>query len=808
MRLPVALAMAALAAGCACAADATDGVDFFEKKIRPVLIERCYNCHSAQAKTVMGNLRLDSKQGTARGGDSGKPAVWPGDLEKSRLMLAIKRTGSLKMPPDGPLPPEQIADFEAWIKMGAPDPRPKEMPLPAPYDFEKARKFWSFQPVKDPTPPNLKETADIAWNKTPIDRFVKAKLAEKKLTPAGFASKRVLIRRATFDLTGLPPTPEDVAAFVADVSPNAFDKVIDRLLASQQYGERWGRHWLDVVRYADTCGDNSDFPVPDAYRYRNWVIHAFNDDMPYDEFLREQIAGDLLPVRNDSASKPMTEDRNAKIVATGYLAIARRFGSGAADLNLTIDDTIDNVGKAMLGLSVACARCHDHKFDPIPSRDYYALYGIFESSKYPFPGTELYPHAKDFVALSATGTPARAAQRLKTYQDETSQLEHRIEAFNNGREGKELSKEDKDKEIQRMKDRMATLERNFPAVAKAYAMSEGTPRDANIQRKGDPTKKGEEVPRGFLEVLGGQIVPPDEKGSGRRELADWMTDPSNPMTARVMVNRIWQHHFGKGIVGTPNDFGIRGDAPVNPELLDWLASRFRESNYSVKAMHRLIMKTRAYRMSSETDSVTATANMKVDAKNDYLWRFDRRRLDAEEVRDAILAAAGDLDPAMGGPHPFPPEITFRYTQHKQFFATYDTKQRSVYLMQQRLRKDQFLGTFDGSDPNASTPVRVAQETSLQALAMLNSAFVDEQADLLAVRAGMAFSTEPERITYAYRLLFGRVPTPAELLDCQNYLYRAGVAFKDSGLPAEKQPRSALASLMHALLASDEFVFVD
>jgi hypothetical protein len=804
----VALAMAALTVGCACAADATDGIDFFEKKIRPVLIERCYNCHSAQAKTVMANLRLDSKQGTARGGDSGKPAVWPGDLEKSRLILAIKRTGSLKMPPGVALPAEQIEDFEAWIKMGAPDPRPKEMPLPAPYDFEKARKFWSFQPVKDPTPPNLKETADIAWSKTPIDRFMKAKLAEKKLTPAGLASKRVLIRRATFDLTGLPPTPEDVAAFVADLSPNAFDKVIDRLLASQQYGERWGRHWLDVVRYADTCGDNSDFPVPDAYRYRNWVIHAFNDDMPYDEFLRQQIAGDLLPVRNDSAGKPMAEDRNAKIVATGYLAIARRFGSGAADLNLTIDDTIDNVGKAMLGLSVACARCHDHKFDPIPSRDYYALYGIFESSKYPFPGTELYPHAKDFVALSATGAPARAAQRLKSYQDETSQLEHRIEAFNNGREGKELSKEDKDKEIQRMKDRMATLERNFPVVAKAYAMSEGTPRDANIQRKGDPTKKGEEVPRGFLEVLGGQIVPPDEKGSGRRELADWMTDPSNPMTARVMVNRIWQHHFGKGIVGTPNDFGIRGDAPVNPELLDWLASRFRESNYSVKAMHRLIMRTRAYRMASDTDAVTATANMKVDAKNDYLWRFDRRRLDAEEVRDAILAVAGDLDSAMGGPHPFPPEITFRYTQHKQFFATYDTKQRSVYLMQQRLRKDPFLGTFDGSDPNASTPVRVAQETSLQALAMLNSGFVEEQADLLAVRAGMAFSTEPERITYTYRLLFGRVPAPAELLDCQNYLYRARVAFKDSGLPGEKQPRSALASLMHALLASDEFVFVD
>jgi hypothetical protein len=802
MRTSSGLVLVALSAVCALAADTTEGTDFFESKIRPVLIERCYSCHSAQAKTIMGNLRLDSKQGTARGGDSGKSAVWPGDLEKSRLMLAIRRTGPLKMPPDGALPAEQIADFEAWIKMGAPDPRPKETPPPAPYDFEKAKKFWSFQPVKDPSPPRV---ADAAWNKTPIDRFVKAKLDEKKLIPAGIATKRNLIRRATFDLTGLPPTPEDIAAFIADVSPNAFDKVIDRLLASQQYGERWGRHWLDVVRYADTCGDNSDFPVPDAYRYRNWVIHAFNDDMPYDEFLREQIAGDLLPVRNDSSGKPMIEDRNAKVVATGYLAIARRFGSGAADLNLTIDDTIDNVGKATMGLSVACARCHDHKFDPIPSRDYYALYGIFESSKYPFPGTELFPHAKDFVALATTN--ARAAQRLKAYQDETSELEHRIDGFN-GREGRDLSKEERDKEIQRMKDRIATLERNAPVVAKAYAMSEGKPKDANIQRKGDPSKKAEEVARGFLEVLGGQTLPPEEKGSGRRELAEWIADPSNPLTARVMVNRIWQHHFGKGIVGTPNDFGVRGDAPVNAELLDWLASRFRESNYSVKAMHRLIMKTRAYQMATDAGPLAAQADTKVDPKNAYQWHFDRRRLDAEEIRDAMLLVAGDLDTAMGGPHPFPPEITFRFTQHKQFFATYDTHQRSVYVMQQRLRKDAFLGIFDSADPNASTAVRTPQETSLQALAMLNSAFVDEQADLLAVRAGMAYSTDAERTTYAYRLLYGRVPSPTELLDCQNYLYRARIAFKDSGLPADRQPRSALASLMHSLLATDEFLFVD
>jgi hypothetical protein len=796
--------MFALIAGCASAcyaADGTEGLDFFEKKIRPVLIDRCYACHSAQAKSVMGGLRLDSQQGMLRGGDSNKPAVTAGDLEKSRLAVAIQRRTNLKMPPDGPLTDQQVLDFEEWIKMGAPDPRPAEKPLPAPYDFEKAKKFWSFQPVNDPAPPRV---VDAPWNQTPIDRFVKAKLDEKKLTPAGVASKRALIRRATFDLTGLPPAPDDVAAFVADTSPDAFDKVIDRLLASQQYGERWGRHWLDVVRYADTAGDNADFPVPDGYRYRNWVIHAFNDDMPYDEFLREQIAGDLLPVRKDSSDKPVMEDRNAKIVATGYLAMARRFGSSAGEFHLTIDDTIDNLGKAMLGLSVSCARCHDHKFDPIGSRDYYALYGIFQSTTYPFPGTEIYPHAKDFVAL----TGEKGARQLKDYQEEMSALEHRIQAFTDGKEGKELSKEDKDKEIQRMKDRIATLERNAPTVARAYAVSEGKPANAHIQRKGDPAKKGEEVPRGFLEVLGGQVLPPDEKGSGRLELAEWITDAANPLTARVMVNRIWQHHFGTGIVGTPNDFGARGEAPANGELLDWLASRFRESHYSVKAMHRLMMKTRTYRMSSDMDEVATRANTKIDPKNAFLWRFDRRRLDAEEVRDAMLAVAGDLDLSMGGAHPFPPEITFRYTQHKQFFAVYDTHQRSVYVMQQRLKKDPFLGTFDNADPNASTPTRTPQETSLQALAMLNSAFVEEQADLLAVRSGMAFSTEPERITYAYRLVYGRAPSAVELQDCEKYLLRARVAYKDSGLPSDRQPRAVLASLMHVLLASDEFMFVD
>jgi hypothetical protein len=773
-------------------ADTPDGVEFFEKKIRPVLAERCYSCHSASSKKLMGDLMVDSGAGLKRGGGSGKPALTPNSPEKSLLYTAIKREGSLKMPPGPPLPPEVVADFETWIKMGAPDPRADVLP-PLPYNFEEAKKFWSFQPVKDSVPPKV---GDPAWSRTEIDRFIKAKLDEKKLAPVGLASKRALLRRATFDLTGLPPTPEEMSAFLADNSPGAFEKVVDHLLASASYGEKWGRHWLDLVRYADTSGCNSDYPVPDAYRYRNWVIHAFNDDKPYDQFLREQLAGDLLP----AAEKNTAEDRNQKIIATGYLAIARRFGSRNNEFHLTIEDTIDNVGKTMLGVSVACARCHDHKFDPIPTRDYYSLYGIFQSTKYAFPGTEIYQHAKDFTPL----VEGKDAAKLVAYQQETSHLDDRIEDFTAGREGKGLSEADKKKEIQAMKDRAAVLERNAPQIAKAYAVTEGTAGDAKVQRKGDPKNQAEEAPRGFLTILGGAKLPAEEKGSGRKELAGWITATENPLMARVMVNRIWQHHFGKGIVGTPSDFGARGERPVNPELLDYLAARFKESGYSIKAMHKRIMLTRAYQLASEANAHDA----RVDPKNDYQWHFDRRRLDAEEIRDAILAVAGDLDANMGGPHPFPAETTFKYTQHKQFFAVYDNRQRSVYLMQQRQRKQAWLDTFDGADPNASTAKRTPLETSLQALTMINSAFVEEQADILGVRVGMAVPTDAERIAYAYRLAFGRAPSVDEVRDCTKYLADAKTELKASGIAADRQPRAALASLMHVLLASDEFLFID
>src|SRR5215471_19256890 len=428
--------------------DSQDGIEFFEKKIRPILTDNCYMCHSAQADKPMSGLRLDTPQGMLKGGNSGRPAVVPGHPEQSRLVTAIHYSDpKLQMPPAGKLTEQQIKDLETWIAMGAPDPRMAGDSATAqanwqPYDYSEKRKFWSFQAVRNVQPPVVKAQA---WARTPIDRFILAKLEEKGLAPVRDADRRALIRRATFDLTGLPPTPGQVEAFLKDTSPNAFEKVVDRLLESQQYGERWGRHWLDVVRYADTCGDNSDFPVPSAYKYRNYVIESFNKDKPYNQFVREQLAGDLLSAKNDA-------DRNEHVIATGYIAISRRFGSQNNENNLTIDDTIDNIGKAFLGLSVSCARCHNHKFDPIPSSDYYAMYGILSSTRYAFPGTELYRHTNDFVPLG----PSSEGAKLIKWQTELSEL---------------------DAKFRKLTDEKASLERK--AKAEKVASGASDPQSAN-----------------------------------------------------------------------------------------------------------------------------------------------------------------------------------------------------------------------------------------------------------------------------------------------------------------------------------------
>jgi hypothetical protein len=768
-------------------AQSPEGLEFFEKKIRPVLTANCYSCHSAAAKNVMGGLQVDSRRALERGGKSGVPAVVSGKPEDSLILAVMRHTGPVKMPPGRKLSDEILSDFEAWIRMGAPDPREGRVePLPPPYDYSKARQHWAYQPVRDPLPPAIKDTL---WNKTAIDRFIKAKLDEKQLAPAGIANKRALIRRATYDLTGLPPTPEDVAEFVNDTSPNAFARVVDRLLASPQYGEKWGRHWLDVVRYADTAGCNSDFPLPDAWRYRNWVISSFNTDKPYMRFLREQIAGDLLPAKD-------AEDRQSNIIGTTYLAISRRFASNKNEHHLTIDDTIDNIGKGMLGLTLSCARCHDHKFDAIPQRDYFGLYGIFESTIYTFPGVETVPRPHDFVALDPANQP-----KLDEWEDRIKDAYAQIREL---RFGAGRNRPDSKQEIDRLKSQVLAVEINPPAAPKAYAVKEGYGHSARMHYKGDPKKLGDEAPRKWLTVLGGGELLPYETGSGRLTLADWITSRENPLTARVMVNRIWQWHFGRGLAATPNDFGTRGEQPAHPELLDWLTTRFVESGYSVKAMHRLIMLSRAWRLSTSHNE----ANAKLDPGNSYLWRFNRRRLEAEEIRDSLLHVSGRLDPVPGGAHPFPPVHQWNYSQHRQFFATYDHNKRSVYLMQQRLRRHPLLELFDSADPNASTGARNSSITPLQALATMNNELVHSEADAFAIRIGMAHNTTAARIRFAHQVAFGRPATPAEVLDGTAYLMKADLALKKSDVPWERRQRSALASYLRVLLSSDEFFFVD
>jgi hypothetical protein len=776
-----------------------DGIAFFEKNIRPLLAEHCYGCHSTKVKPPMSGLLLDSQAGMLRGGKTGIPVIVAGKPEESLLIAAVRRVNKdLQMPPGKALKAFEIDNLVEWIKMGAPDPRTESAPvaaLPTPtYDWDKARRHWAFRPVRDSKPPQV---AAGEWRQSPVDEFIKTKLDAKGLVPQPRASKLALIRRVTYDLTGLPPSPGEVDAFLKDTSPRAFEKIVDRLLASQQYGERWGRHWLDVVRYADTAGDNADFPVPAMYRYRNWVIAAFNKDEPYDQFVREQIAGDILASKDDLVSRNK-EKWQQEIIATGYLANSRRFGSSVGEFHLTIDDTIDNLGRGILGLSIGCARCHDHKFDPIPNADYYALYGIFQSTNYPHPGTEIFPHTHGFVALKP-----ELVSTLKQFEDDLSGIDHRLHDIQDGKEkfANDAEKKAAEKET---KDKLSKLVPLYPYFDKAYAMTEGTPVNAHVFIKGEPATLGPDVPRGFLKILGGQEVPAEEPGSGRLELAQWITDPKNPLTARVIVNRVWQWHFGQGLVATPDDFGTRGEAPSHPALLDFLTSRFIAGGWSIKKLHKLMVLSRTYQLASADNA----ANSAKDAADKFLWRFNPRRLDAEEIRDSLLALSGNLDTAPGGEQPFPPEMQWKYTQHEAFIANYPTNKRSVYLMQQRIRRQPFLDLFDGADPNAVTGRRPVTTTALQALYTMNDPFFHDQADALAVRVAMRCSSDLARLRYAYKLVYGRAPAPDEIREGSQFLIRARESLAGTSLSEDRTYREAWASFMRVLLSSNEFLTLD
>ena len=794
---------------------------FFESNIRPVLVQRCIRCHGPRQQK--SSLRLDSREALLRGGARG-PAIVPDEPEQSLLIQAIRHSDEdLKMPPDQPLSAASVSDFRKWVTLGASWPAGQSSAANMAADVGR---HWAFQPIRLVDPP-----ADFnGWSVSPIDRFIWAELDNHELTPVESADKQTLIRRATFDLIGLPPTPDDVDGFLADESPNAFAGLVERLLSSPHYGERWGRHWLDVVRYADTAGETADYPVPEAFRYRNYVIAAFNQDKPYDEFIREQIAGDIL------ARTDVRERYAERVTATGFLALTRRFGwDRRSEHHVMLSETIDTIGQSILGLTLGCARCHDHKYDPIPTSDYYALYGILDSTRFAFPGCEAERRPEHLVPVRPM---AEIESEWKPYEQALRKLDVRLEdlaaekkttdselnSISEATTGVKRSKSDGQVSLENAQERVVRLQTrlkeladavsqlnkqrdnlraNPPPVERAYAVWEGQPGNARIQQGGDPKSPGAEVPRRFLTVLGSDPVPKDS-GSGRLQLAQWLTRPTNPLTARVMVNRIWQHHFGEGLVRSPNNFGMRGNRPTHPELLDYMAARFMESGWSVKALHRLIMLSRVYQLSSQQTGQSAESD-----PDNRLWsRFSPRRLDVESVRDAMLVLSGGLDRSPGGPHPFPPVDTWNFTQHNPFRAVYATDRRSVYLMIQRNRRHPTLALFDGADPRASTAKRGVTTTPAQALFMLNNPFVHRQASLFAARVIQEQPDDSGRLQQMYRLAFARPATTDESHSAREFLDQCRFELTKTAIPEKNYRQLAWESLARSVLGSNEFIYID
>ncbi len=731
------------------AADPTPAqLQFFENKIRPVFVNNCYKCHSRQAEKLKANLSVEFRESLLKGGETG-PAILPGDPDNSLLIKAVRYTDpDLQMPPkDQKLPDQQIADLEAWVKMGAPDPRVAGATLAAADWGKNRREHWSFQPLQKVQPP---EVADAAWVATPVDAFILAKLEASHLKPAPPADKQALLRRATFDLTGLPPTPEEALDFANDPSPAAFAKVVDRLLASPQYGECWGRFWLDTARYADTKGDikaNQDTPqYPFAWTYRDYVVRSFNEDKPYNQFIREQIAGDQLPQTKD----------HQELAALGFLTLGPRFNDNINDI---INDRIDVVCKGMLGLTVTCARCHDHKFDPIPQKDYYSLKGIFDSSAEP---------AEEPLLGEIKMTPAYAnfAAKFNATNQILAQAQFKLRSLARG--GGAGSNADTRKQLQQQINQarraVAYLEANDPGSPPRATVLRDIlkPHDSPLFIRGEAGNKGDLVPRHFLSVIAGPNPPLFRFGSGRLQLAQAIVNPANPLTARVLVNRVWMHHFGEGIVTTPDDFGNQSDPPSHPELLDWLAARFMQDGWSIKKLHRLIMLSSVYQQSSQNNPRYA----EVDPQNRLLWRANIHRLEFEAVRDSVLALGGQLDLTLGGP-PVPLQQGQGGFSHR----------RTLYGLVDRRNLPEVYSQFDFANPDITMGKRYQTTVPQQALFMMNSPLVVELArKLVNLPEFLALSGPEARIRFLYDRILQRPPTDMEI--------KLGVEFVDDSPPAE------------------------
>jgi hypothetical protein len=703
---------------------AEGGLDFYEAKIRPLLSEHCFACHSAAAKKLKGGLRLDSRDAFLKGGDSGRALV-PGQPEASLLIKAVRYTDSnLQMPPRGKLPASVIADLEQWVALGAPAPRGTAVAsVNAGKMAEVARMHWSFQPLRRPRVPAVRQRA---WVRNDIDAFVLARLEAAGLEPAPAAEPHVLLRRLHFDLIGVPPTPEEVEAVCAN--PQARVEVVERLLASPHYGERWARHWLDVARFADSAGYELDSFYASAWRYRDYVIHSLNADKPLDRFLQEQVAGDELWPDSEEAR-----------IATGLCTLGPyAFEGGIARPKVVeyqrLTDIADTIGAALLGLTVGCARCHDHKYDPITQADYFGLHAIFAGSE------------MQGIKISSDRRRDDGPMRV---------LGNRAEA---------------------------------PKV--------------HLLRRGELDAPGEEVSPALFHLLpgGGPLGIKGNAVQGRRSaLARWLTAPQNPLTARVLVNRVWQWHFGKGLVRTPNDFGPQGEPPTHPELLDYLADELIRSGWSLKHLHRLILNSATYRMSSRS----TTAATEKDPEHRLLSRFPRRRLEAEILWDHLHTAAGTLNRKMFGPAIVPPADpeALKTLLNTNWNVTADKTEwgrRGIYLVTRRSLPLPLFDTFNSARPIESCAGRQNTVVAGQALSLLNNDIVHEQARALAARLLRECPDDANaRVRRAWLLVFSRLPTEAETARTLQFLAQRASARAD-----------AVAEWCLALFNANEFLYVD
>jgi hypothetical protein len=894
-------------------------LEFFEKNVRPILVGHCYECHSGE--DIDGGLSLDSRDGLIKGGDSG-PAAVPGNADHSLFVEAIRyENHELQMPPENRLSHSQIAVLEEWVTMGLPDPRKATTsdPKPTGMSIDDGHRFWSFRPVGNPAVPDVD---NAAWVKTPIDAFLLAKLESKQLQPAPVADKRRLIRRVTYNLTGLPTTVDEINAFLADETATAWGTLIERLLASPQYGVRWGRHWLDVARYADSNGLDENLAYGHAWRYRDYVIDAFNNDKPFDRFLIEQLAGDLVPEANQETR-----------TATGFLALGAKVLAEPDMEKLvmdTIDEQLDATGKAFLGMTFGCVRCHDHKFDPVKQTDYYALAAIFKSTrtfadekmgaiKFGFEHsfatdaikeelkpinaeiakkksaaasfkskaiakirTEAQAHAADYLATAASLSPDAPLQEFETAAA-VRQLHPRIlhhcrrhleyhrydplfEAwyellpvgedaidlhfrtlFADANDAWEAAKKANPKiaslsdprlgaarkalhdasgflavppkvdyafddatlqEYYRLEEESRIVESNAPDLPAAMGVEEQTTLvSLPIHIRGSHLNLGDEVLREFPQVMRTSSVRPlfSSSQSGRLQFARWMAGTQHPLTARVFVNRIWNWHFGQGIVASPDNYGRLGTPPTHPELLDWLARRFMESGWKIKDLHRLILMSSAYQMEA-THPDEATGD-DVDPANELLWKFRLQRLDAEQIRDSILAVSGRLDTSIGGKTVPLRNRQFVFNHTSQDHTKYDSVRRSAYLPVIRNNLYTLFEQFDFPDPTMPTGHRNETVIAPQALLMLNSELVVDSATQTANQLLAQNVDDAERVSLAYQMTVGRPATATETDRAIAFVEQITAAGQSAIGANEQDTIKAWTMLCQSLFAGNEFMYV-